>query len=112
MFSCWRRVAGQLSGAHAVRSRRSRRQARTAAAGPNTRPEAEIANTAAAIGKATVLRHFGDVGGVVEAVLAPNVTVLQNAVSTGDPPLGPGRSPHDGLHAFLDALFDFVLNNL
>jgi AcrR family transcriptional regulator len=66
---------------------------------------------AAGVGKATVLRHFGDVGGVVEAVLAPKVIALQDAVSAGDPPLGPGGSPHDGLHAFLDALFDFVLDN-
>ncbi|GLY66793.1 TetR/AcrR family transcriptional regulator [Amycolatopsis taiwanensis] len=66
---------------------------------------------AAGVGKATVLRHFGDVGGVVEAVLAPKVTALQDAVSAGDPPLGLDGSPREALHAFLDALFDFVLDN-
>jgi AcrR family transcriptional regulator len=71
---------------------------------------ARIAETAG-VGKATVLRRFGSLEGVVEAVLAPRVTALRNAVSAGDPPLGPGGPPDAGLHAFLDALLDFVLDN-
>jgi len=66
---------------------------------------------AAGVGKATVLRRFGDLTGLVEAVLAPRVTALRDAVRTGDPPLGPGGPPGDRLHAFLDALCDFVLDN-
>jgi AcrR family transcriptional regulator len=66
---------------------------------------------AAGVGKATVLRRFGDVAGLIEAVLAPRVAALQDAVRSGAPPLGPG-GPHDAaLHAYLDALFDFVLGN-
>jgi hypothetical protein len=45
-------------------------------------------------------------------VIATRVTELQDRVQSGPPPLGPGgadRAAH--LHAYLDALFDFVLAN-
>ncbi|MEU6035982.1 TetR family transcriptional regulator [Actinomadura sp. NPDC047616] len=71
---------------------------------------ARIAETAG-VGKATVLRRFGDLHGVVEAVLAPRVNALRDAVLTGTPPLGPGGQAHESLAAYLDALFDFVLDN-
>ena len=71
---------------------------------------ARIAETAG-VGKATVLRRFGDLNGLVEAVLAPKVTTLQNAIRTGSPPLGPGGSPRERLHVYLDALLDFSLDN-
>jgi AcrR family transcriptional regulator len=71
---------------------------------------ARIAETAG-VGKATVLRRFGDLNGLVEAVLAPKVEALRDALRTGDPPLGPGGSPEERLHAYLDSLFDFVLDN-
>ncbi|MEW9532625.1 TetR/AcrR family transcriptional regulator [Microbispora sp. NPDC049125] len=71
---------------------------------------ARIAETAG-VGKATVLRRFGDLGGLIEAVIAPKVAALQDAVRTGGPPLGPGGPPEARLHAYLDALFDFVLDN-
>ncbi|MEU1662920.1 helix-turn-helix domain-containing protein [Streptomyces sparsogenes] len=66
---------------------------------------------AAGVGKATVLRHFGTLTGVVEAVIAPRVAALRDAASSGPPPLGPGGPPEDALHCFIDALFDFVLDN-
>lgn len=71
---------------------------------------ARIAETAG-VGKATVLRRFGDLNGLVEAVLAPKVTALRNAIRAGDPPLGPGGSPRSRLHVYLDALLDFSLDN-
>lgn len=71
---------------------------------------ARIAESAG-VGKATVLRRFGDLNGLVEAVIAPKVTTLRGAVSTGGAPLGPGGAPEARLHAYLDALFDFVLDN-
>ncbi|MEU4197231.1 TetR/AcrR family transcriptional regulator [Kribbella sp. NPDC026611] len=71
---------------------------------------ARIAETAG-VGKATVLRRFGDLNGLVEAVLAPKVAALRDALRTGAPPLGPGGTPAAQLHAYLDALFDFVLDN-
>ncbi|MDT7790525.1 MAG: hypothetical protein QOF58_8944 [Pseudonocardiales bacterium] len=64
----------------------------------------------AGVGKATVLRHFGDLNGLVDAVLAPKVTALRNEVCEGNPPLGPGGSPEERLHAYLDALLDFTLD--
>lgn len=66
---------------------------------------------AAGVGKATVLRRFGDLNGLVEAVIAPKVDALRDAIATGAPPLGPGGAPHARLHAYLDALFDFVIDN-
>jgi AcrR family transcriptional regulator len=66
---------------------------------------------AAGVGKATVLRRFGDLNGLVEAVIEPKVVALRDAVRAGDPPLGPGGSPPERLHAYLDALLDFVLDN-
>jgi len=66
---------------------------------------------AAGVGKATVLRRFGDMNGLVEAVIAPKVAALRHAVEAGAPPLGPGGPPHARLHAYLDALFDFILDN-
>lgn len=71
---------------------------------------ARIAATAG-VGKATVLRRFGSLEGVVEAILAPRVAALRGALCSGDPPLGPGGPAGAGLHAYLDALFDFVLAN-
>lgn len=71
---------------------------------------ARVAETAG-VGKATVLRRFGDLNGLIEAVLAPKVTALRDAVHGGDPPLGPGGTPHARLHVYLDALLDFSLDN-
>jgi AcrR family transcriptional regulator len=71
---------------------------------------ARIAATAG-VGKATVLRRFGSLDGVVEAVLAPRVAALREAVRTGPPPLGPGGPAEAALHAYVAALFDFVLAN-
>lgn len=71
---------------------------------------ARIAATAG-VGKATVLRHFGDLNGLIEAVLAPKVAALQDSVRAGDPPLGPGGDPAERLRVYIDALLDFSLDN-
>lgn len=71
---------------------------------------AQIAQVAG-VGKATVLRRFGDMGGLIEAVIAPRVEALRTSLLQNPPPLGPGADPTAGLHAYLDALFDFVLTN-
>jgi AcrR family transcriptional regulator len=71
---------------------------------------ATVAETAG-VGKATVLRRFGDLNGLVEALIAPKVTALQDAIAHGASPLGPGGDVHGRLHAYLDALLDFVLDN-
>lgn len=66
---------------------------------------------AAGVGKATVLRRFGGLGGLIEAVISPRVTELQHAIHAGPAPLGPGGAPEARLRAYLDALLDFVLVN-
>ncbi|GIH17815.1 TetR/AcrR family transcriptional regulator [Rugosimonospora africana] len=67
---------------------------------------------AAGVGKATVLRRFGDLLGLIQAVIAVRVAELQDRVRSGPAPLGPGGTDGCGhLHAYLDALFDFVLDN-
>jgi AcrR family transcriptional regulator len=66
---------------------------------------------AAGVGKATVLRGFGTLMGLVEAVIAPKVAALRHAVEAGPAPLGPGGEPGERLAAYLDALLDFVLAN-
>jgi AcrR family transcriptional regulator len=71
---------------------------------------AHVAETAG-VGKATVLRGFGDLNGLVEAVIAPRVVALQEALRVGAAPLGPGGTPEARLHAYLDALLDFILAN-
>jgi len=68
---------------------------------------ADIAR-AAGVGKGTVFRRFGDRTTQVQEVLRPRVTALREAVTSGPPPLGPGAAPSPALHAYLDALFDFV----
>ncbi|MGK5741323.1 TetR/AcrR family transcriptional regulator [Micromonospora sp. URMC 103] len=66
---------------------------------------------AAGVGKATVMRRFGDLLGLVDALIAPRVAALQDRVRGGEPPLGPGGDAAARLHAYLDALLDFVLDN-
>ncbi|GGQ25114.1 AcrR family transcriptional regulator [Actinomadura coerulea] len=66
---------------------------------------------AAGVGKATVMRRFGDLLGLVDALIAPRVTALQERVRSGAPPLGPGGDAVARLHAYLDALLDFVFEN-
>ncbi|GAA4606267.1 TetR/AcrR family transcriptional regulator [Actinoallomurus liliacearum] len=70
----------------------------------------EIA-TAAGVGKGTLFRRFGDRTALIEAVIEPRVTALRDAVEAGPPPLGPGGPPAAALHAYLDALLDFVWAN-
>ena len=63
---------------------------------------------AAGVGKGTVFRRFGDRTTLVQEVLRPRVTALRASIESGPPPLGPGAAPSTALHAYLDALFDFV----
>jgi AcrR family transcriptional regulator len=67
----------------------------------------------AGVGKGTVFRRFGSLDGLLEAAIAPAVERLRTAVETGDGPLGPGGSatPAARLHAYTDALLDFVWEN-
>ncbi|OAA27680.1 transcriptional regulator [Frankia sp. EI5c] len=66
---------------------------------------------AAGVGKGTIFRRFGDRTALIEAVLLPRAASMRRLVDNGPPPLGPGGEPDDALHAYLDALLDFVWAN-
>ncbi|WP_433465173.1 TetR/AcrR family transcriptional regulator [Spirillospora sp. CA-128828] len=76
-------------------------------------PDVSMSDIAAAagVGKGTVFRRFGDRTALIQAVIEPRVSALRAAVESGPPPLGPGATPDEALHAYLDALFDFVRAN-
>ncbi|MET8136422.1 MULTISPECIES: TetR/AcrR family transcriptional regulator [unclassified Streptomyces] len=55
---------------------------------------------AAAVGKGTVFRRFGDRTGLLMALLDHTEQRFQTAFISGPAPLGPGASPVERLHAF------------
>ncbi|MFG2312454.1 TetR/AcrR family transcriptional regulator [Streptomyces sp. NPDC048566] len=55
---------------------------------------------AAAVGKGTVFRRFGDRTGLLMALLDHTEQRFQAAFMTGPAPLGPGAGPVERLHAF------------
>lgn len=61
---------------------------------------------AAGVGKATVLRRFGDRAGLFNALLEEHLRDFQDAFLSGPPPLGPGAPADERLLAFLDRLLD------
>jgi AcrR family transcriptional regulator len=62
----------------------------------------------AGVGKGTLFRRFGDRATLALAVLDQSERDLQNAILTGEPPLGPGADPVERLVAFGDAVIDFL----
>ncbi|MEV0194540.1 helix-turn-helix domain-containing protein [Kitasatospora purpeofusca] len=67
---------------------------------------------AAGVGKGTLFRRFGDKSGLAVALLDTRERVLQEAVLSGPPPLGPGAPAAERLTAFLDAYLDYLLEHL
>jgi AcrR family transcriptional regulator len=67
---------------------------------------------AAGVGKGTLYRRFGDKSGLAAALLDARERVLQEAILFGPPPLGPGAAATERLAAFVDAYFDYLLENL
>jgi AcrR family transcriptional regulator len=62
----------------------------------------------AGVGKGTLYRRFGDRASLLRALLQDNEQAFQEACIRGDAPLGPGAPPAERLHAFGDALLDFI----
>ncbi|MGN9818155.1 TetR/AcrR family transcriptional regulator [Streptomyces sp. SD11] len=60
----------------------------------------EAVAVAAAVGKGTVFRRFGDRTGLLMALLDHSAKQLQAAFLSGPPPLGPGAPPVERLRAF------------
>jgi AcrR family transcriptional regulator len=57
---------------------------------------------AAAVGKGTLFRRFGDRNGLARAVMERREAALRQAVENGPAPLGPCAPPVDRLVAFMD----------
>ena len=62
----------------------------------------------AGVGRATLFRRFPDRASLLLALLDAHERELQDAVLTGDPPLGPGAGAAARLRAFAEALFDLT----
>jgi AcrR family transcriptional regulator len=67
---------------------------------------------AAGVGKGTLFRRFGDKAGLASALLDARERVLQEAVLSGPPPLGPGAPDAERLAAFADAYLDYAIEFL
>lgn len=67
---------------------------------------------AAGVGKGTVYRAVDNRGGLAEALLDAAERDLQEAVLSGDPPLGPGGRPAERLHAFAERYLGFLDANV
>lgn len=66
----------------------------------------------AGVGKGTLFRRFGDKAGLAVALLDERERELQGSILSGPPPLGPGASGVERLHAFVDAYIDYLYGHL
>jgi AcrR family transcriptional regulator len=66
---------------------------------------------AAGVGKGTVFHRFGNRMGLMVALMVERAQALEQAVTSGPPPLGPGAPDRDRLLAFLDAIVEVVSRN-
>jgi AcrR family transcriptional regulator len=70
----------------------------------------EIA-AAAGVGKGTVFHRFGNRVGLLRALVMERAESLRNAVTSGEPPLGPGAPARERLLAFFAAWADLAIEN-
>jgi AcrR family transcriptional regulator len=66
---------------------------------------------AAGVGKGTVFHRFGSRMGLMTALMVERAQALTEAVTSGQPPLGPGAPDRERLLAFLDAVIEVVARN-
>lgn len=66
---------------------------------------------AAGVGKGTVFHRFGNRMGLMYALMVERAKAVEQAVTAGPPPLGPGAADRDRLLAFLDAIIEVVGRN-
>jgi AcrR family transcriptional regulator len=66
---------------------------------------------AAGVGKGTVFHRFGNRTKLMHALMVERARALEDAVTTGPPPLGEGAPDRDRLLAFLDAIVAVVGRN-
>jgi AcrR family transcriptional regulator len=65
----------------------------------------------AGVGKGTVFHRFGNRMGLMRALMVERAASLEQAVTSGPPPLGEGAPNRDRLLAFLDAIIEMVSRN-
>jgi AcrR family transcriptional regulator len=65
----------------------------------------------AGVGKGTIFHRFGNRMGLMRALMVERAQSLEQAVTSGPPPLGEGAPDRDRLLAFLDAIIEVVSRN-
>jgi AcrR family transcriptional regulator len=106
-------VAGHRERADAARNRRAILAA-TEELLATHRPQdisMELVAATAGVGKGTVFHRFGNRMGLMFALMVERAQALEEAVTTGPPPLGEGAPDRDRLLAFLDAIVEVVSRN-
>lgn len=71
----------------------------------------DMVAAAAGVGKGTVFHRFSNRNGLMVALMMQRAQALEEAVTAGPPPLGPGAPDRDRLFAFLDAIVGLVSRN-
>lgn len=64
---------------------------------------------AAGVGKGTVFHRFGSRAGLLRALVIEPADSLRKAITSGEPPLGPGAPARERLLAFFAAFADFAI---
>ncbi|NUR90018.1 MAG: helix-turn-helix transcriptional regulator [Nonomuraea sp.] len=62
----------------------------------------------AGVGKGTVFHRFGSRVGLMQELMNERALTLQEAATSGPPPLGPGAPARERLEAFLDAVVELA----
>lgn len=80
-----------------------------------TRPARDISMdqvaAEAGVGKGTIFHRFGSRTGLMRALMYERARELSDALTDGEPPLGPGADDRTRLFAFLDAALSLVARN-
>ncbi|MGN9837331.1 TetR/AcrR family transcriptional regulator [Nonomuraea sp. H19] len=78
---------------------------------PPEQVSVERVAAAAGVGKGTVFHRFGSRTGLMLELMTERVRELEQAVTEGPPPLGPGAPPVERLVAFFDAVAALAARN-
>ncbi|WP_181448591.1 TetR/AcrR family transcriptional regulator [Nonomuraea aridisoli] len=78
---------------------------------PPEQVSVERVAAAAGVGKGTVFHRFGSRTGLMRALMSERARELEEAVTQGPPPLGPGAAPSERLVAFLEAVAELAARN-
>jgi AcrR family transcriptional regulator len=104
---------GRSERADAVRNRRAILAATEDLLASHRPQDISMEQVAAAAGvaKGTIFHRFGNRMGLMSALMVERAQALEEAVTTGPPPLGPGAPDRERLLAFLDAIAAVVSRN-